>query len=301
MKKYLCSCLAMLLVLNIPVALALDGNVSGDTEVVLTGTYSTETWLVTVPAKLSPGETGEVKLTGAWAPNKTVTVSCPNKVILTYQDSSIELGVTFTPISATGSFATDINKTSNVSIESKSVAFGTWTGLLSYNVDVQEEETTSFEIGGNSHVAKENMTWGDFVSSNYNNTGLTLNGNSIGVGNNLLLDKNGAVSADSIITNGPYAVESDVETFTIEDAIKQTTITCYAPKNMTWNEWIDSEWNILKSAPYGYDFITGHYEIRILFGPYNWYLEYVNPNDGPMPTLGGYDPVLSVNYKIRRE
>lgn len=69
---------------------------------------------------------------------------------------------------------------------------------------------------------------------------------------------------------------------------------------MTWNEWIDSEWNILKSPPYGYTFITGYYEIRIPYGPYDWYLEYVNPDDGPMPTLGGYDPVLSVNYKIRQ-
>ena len=154
---------AALLVSAVPTAFAADS--SEGTDIVMTGAYATETYTVTVPAQLAPGDSGEVVLKGGWSPNKTVKVSCPNSVTLTYEGQTIDVGISFPGITQAGSMDDAINRVETISVESKSVAFGTWTGHLAYTVEVVEEAnlisfTLEDSVGNNkgTYEAEEGMT-----------------------------------------------------------------------------------------------------------------------------------------------
>ena len=155
-----------------------EGNVPADTgtDVVLSGKYAEAYYQVTVPATMSPGDSGQVKVVGAWEPSQTLKVTCPNKVTLTYGDQTLDVGITFEGIEQAGSLLDEFSITKDISVENKTVMFGTWTGKIVYNVEIVE--FISFSVNYNNDIttyyAEEGMTWGEWVESDYNTDGYFL-------------------------------------------------------------------------------------------------------------------------------
>lgn len=143
----------MLLVSAVPVAYAAETETSTETSnIEMVGKYSAATYEVTVPSKLAPGETGTVTATGAWASNQTLTVTCPNSVTLSYGNQTIDVGVTFAGINQVGDDLNEMNVSTDVTVANATAMFGTWTGTLTYNVELVTEEvavvgSATFEDG----------------------------------------------------------------------------------------------------------------------------------------------------------
>lgn len=110
------------------------------TEVVLNGKYTEAAYTITVPATLTPGETGDVVVQGAWKSTQTLKVSCPNTVTLSYKEQTIDVGVIFAGITQVGSDISPFNISAPVTIENRTVAFGTWTGTLEYDVEFTDSD-----------------------------------------------------------------------------------------------------------------------------------------------------------------
>ena len=110
------------------------------TEVILSGKYTEAAYTITVPATLHPGETGDVVVSGAWKSTQTLTVSCPNKVSLSYKEQTIDICVIFAGITQVGSDISPFNISTPVTIENRTVAFGTWAGILEYDVEFIDSE-----------------------------------------------------------------------------------------------------------------------------------------------------------------
>lgn len=121
---------------------------SNTTQVVYTG-EGTEEFVVTVPAKLEPGEQAEVSVSGTWAGNRLVTVEADSTVVLTNsldETQTKELEIYFEGISVLGNNleeveATDEGCTVEISVEDISNAlFGTWSGAFHYTVGISDSE-----------------------------------------------------------------------------------------------------------------------------------------------------------------
>lgn len=153
-----------------------EGNVPAatGTDVVLSGKYAEAYYQVTVPATMSPGDSGQVKVVGAWKPSQTLKVTCPNKVTLAYGEQTLDVGITFEGIEQAGSLLDEFSITKDISVENKAVMFGTWTGHLTYTVEmVTESNIITFTIGGTEYQADKGMTWSEWFASDYNTTGKT--------------------------------------------------------------------------------------------------------------------------------
>ena len=109
------------------------------TQVVYNGT-GTESYTITVPALLKPGQSGTVTLSGAWAKDRIVTVTADKNVTLTNSILSSDqkvLDVTFAGISETGSNTGAQTFTESVSVqEITNALFGVWNGKFNYNVEM---------------------------------------------------------------------------------------------------------------------------------------------------------------------
>ena len=110
-----------------------------------------ESYFITVPAKLNPGQSGTVTLDGYWPDSKTVTVTADTFVKLTNSIKASDtktLNVTFLGISEAGSNTSKQNFTETVSVEGISNAlFGTWNGKFNYNVEFSEAFATKTASG----------------------------------------------------------------------------------------------------------------------------------------------------------
>ena len=170
MKRILNVVLALVLLATaIPVAYASNVDAKEGTWIELVGKYTEPTYTVTVPARLSPGETGQVVVEGAWTPNQTITVTCPDKVELTYKDQSLFVGISFNGISQSGSYEEVFEISEDITIAEKEVAFGVWTGVVEYTVEIETAPNIlSFTIDGEEYIFEENMTWGEWLDSEYN-------------------------------------------------------------------------------------------------------------------------------------
>ena len=137
-----------------------------------------ESYQVTVPSELSPGDTGTISVSGSWNSEQILTVSCPDKVTLNYKDQYLDVHVDFEGISVQGSDTKAITAetegaTKNIHIEDATVMFGNWTGVLDYSVNLisvssTEEETITFTVDEISHTARAEMTWEEWIASEYN-------------------------------------------------------------------------------------------------------------------------------------
>ena len=86
---------------------------------------------------MEPGDTGTVSVTGSWSSDKTLNVTCPNSVELTYIDKSITIGIQFDGIHQKGNDLAATTATANLTVEEATVLFGTWTGVLEYTVSCE--------------------------------------------------------------------------------------------------------------------------------------------------------------------
>lgn len=146
MKKIVCLALAIMMLVSVaPMAFAANVDYSNGTDVSYTGQGS-ESYTVTVPALLAPGESGDVILNGTWASNRVVTVGAATQVVLTNsinaQDTKT-LAVTFDGIEQVGDNNNAIaNVTETVSVAAITNAlFGTWSGEFTYTVAIDDVVT----------------------------------------------------------------------------------------------------------------------------------------------------------------
>lgn len=186
---------------------------SAGTNIVLKGNYAEAEYSVTVPAAMSPGDSSTVTATGHWNSDQILKVTAPNFVTLTYGNQSLDIGITFDGIERAGSDIDQITETAPISVESKTVAFGTWTGVLEYNVELIDTIITfTVEDSGTFHIyqAKDGMTWDEWLDTAYNTDGLLLKqGSGITTNHNQVLclseDLAGAIKlTDEIIADHSY-------------------------------------------------------------------------------------------------
>lgn len=145
MKKFLSFMLAaVMLVSAVPTAFAADiQDYSQGTQVVFEAAND-ESYTITVPAKLNPGQSGIVTLAGRWPSNKIVSVTAEPTVTLTNSilasDQKV-LDITFLGISEAGNDTATQTFTESVSVEGiESALFGTWSGRFNYNVETKNAQ-----------------------------------------------------------------------------------------------------------------------------------------------------------------
>ena len=142
MKKAISFVLAALMLVSaVPTALATNDYSQG-TQVVYEATGS-ESYTITVPAALNPGQSGTVTLDGMWPSYKTISVTAEPTVTLTNSilasDQKV-LDITFLGINEAGSDTAKQTFTETVSVESiENALFGTWSGKFNYNVDTHSD------------------------------------------------------------------------------------------------------------------------------------------------------------------
>lgn len=100
-----------------------------------------ESYSVTVPAKLSPGGSGTVTLNGTWGSNREVKVTADKTVELVNSLNSLDkrtLNITFDGISEAGNDFSSQSFEENISVSAmpSDVLFGTWTGKFNYSVEI---------------------------------------------------------------------------------------------------------------------------------------------------------------------
>ena len=140
MKRLLSLSLAAIMCCSaIPAAHAMlnENDYRVGTQVEYTATNN-ESYTITVPAHLKPGQSGTVTLAGTWADNRVVTVTADKTVTLTNNlkgSDSKTLDIYFDGISAQGNNTSAQTFTKSVSVEAIDKAlFGTWSGRFNYNV-----------------------------------------------------------------------------------------------------------------------------------------------------------------------
>ena len=190
--------LAVLMLLSaVPMAMAADVDVSEGTTIKLVGSQEEtgESYTVTVPATLAPGESGTVTASGSWSSKQTLKVTAPNSVTLSYGEQTMDVGITFAGIEQVGSDTAASSTTAIVSVADVSVLFGTWTGTLNYTVELDDNRIT-FTIDDTEYQAEKGMTWGEWVESEYNTVGAYISSSSVykAVGTDRFFVETGVVS-----------------------------------------------------------------------------------------------------------
>lgn len=148
---------ALLLVSAVPMAQATNDYTAG-TQVTYDATAdndgdgqpdNTETYTVTVPAKLAPGGSGTVTLQGTWAADRYITVTSSQEIEMVNDINSADkktLAVTFDGIGKRGSNTEAQTVTKPISVANITDAlFGTWSGLIVYDVTI---ETRIVDLAG---------------------------------------------------------------------------------------------------------------------------------------------------------
>ena len=226
-----------------------DANTEMGTDVAVTGTRTTldengdpvhnVEYTVTVPAKLIPGvgqtASGTVTLEGYWPSNATITVTAEDKVEVVNSISGgdkKELAITFADIVKAGDNDGIVTTSETVTVAGIDAAlFGSWEGVFNYNVEYADGTTTggdsgstdpdtgdgeeanliTFTIDGTEYQAEEGMTWADWVDSDYNTVGATLENNTVYI-NGQMIKRDGYAAVASnyheIVSDGTYVFSS---------------------------------------------------------------------------------------------
>lgn len=152
MKRIVSLLLAgVMMVSAVPVTYAADTqDYSLGTQVTYTAANN-ESYFITVPAKLNPGQSGTVTLDGIWPSDKTISVTAEPTVTLTNSilasDQKV-LDITFLGISEAGNDTAAQTFTETVSVEDiENALFGTWSGKFNYNVDTSDALTSTTASG----------------------------------------------------------------------------------------------------------------------------------------------------------
>ena len=141
MKKVISLILALAMVMSLGIsALAAENPSSAFSSVSYTG-EGIESYSVTVPASMEPGDASTVKVVGTWASNRKLAITAPETVTLTnsIDGSEKELAVTFDGISECGDNTTEKTYTGTIEVEDiENALFGTWAGAVEYTVSVKD-------------------------------------------------------------------------------------------------------------------------------------------------------------------
>lgn len=108
-----------------------------------------EEYNITVPAMLTPGETGQVNLKGYWSPLTTINVTVPEEVEIKEDAMGLSktLTVDFEDISQAGDADSEVTVTKDVTIgEITGALLGEWEGKLVYTVSVTDN------TGSETHI-----------------------------------------------------------------------------------------------------------------------------------------------------
>lgn len=248
----------------------------GKTTVTLVGTEEAAGayYEVEVPAAMTPGDSADVTVKGNWSSTQTLKVTAPEKVTLYNGNQSIDIAITFAGINAAGNDLANCSATADLQLADASVKFGTWTGVIEYNVELvngtvtptpDPEQPSDPDDNTNNTinfqffeplVANEGMTWREWIESEYNTnvkvgsgvrTELIIrNDGTIGTADEQMLKSTVPVKPTDVIENGgiyisrTYAdqpAEANLITFTIDDTSYQ------AEEYMPYGEWVNSEYN----------------------------------------------------------
>lgn len=143
MNKFLSFMLAAVMLVSAVPAVYATNDYQAGTQVEYVAANN-ESYTITVPAKLNPGQSGTVTLDGYWPSNKTVTVTAEPTVTLTNSilDSDQKvLDIMFLGISKTGNDTAVQTFTESVSVEGiENALFGTWSGKFNYNVETKNAQ-----------------------------------------------------------------------------------------------------------------------------------------------------------------
>lgn len=173
MKKIISFVLAALMLVSaIPTALATNDYTAG-TQVTYDATAdndgdgqpdSAEAYTVTVPAKLAPGGSGDVTLSGTWAVDRYITVTADKEIDMVNSINSNDkkvLAVTFDGIGKRGSNTEAQTVTKSISVENITDAlFGTWSGHIEYNVTI---ETRIVDLAGTTWQFNEHISGYEWI------------------------------------------------------------------------------------------------------------------------------------------
>lgn len=118
------------------------------TQITLVGSLTQASYTVTVPAQMQPGESGTVSVTGAWSSNQALRVTTPNSVTLSYGSQTMNVGINFAGINQIGNDIAESSATAQLSVADASVLFGTWVGILEYDVELVSAESPILEGDG---------------------------------------------------------------------------------------------------------------------------------------------------------
>jgi hypothetical protein len=103
---------------------------------------SVEAYTVTVPARMQPGETAKVIVSGTWASNRKLVVDADDTVTLVNSIKASDkkiLDVTFANIAKEGDNTVAVSGDADISVESITNAlFGEWSGTITYTVEMQD-------------------------------------------------------------------------------------------------------------------------------------------------------------------
>lgn len=142
MRKIISLSLIACMVLSVvPMASATRDYAQG-TDVTYVG-QSSESYTITVPALMAPGDESTVTLSGTWPSDRTVNVSADPTVTLVNSINAADektLDVTFPTMSKAGdnSEAKTYTETVSVAEMPSSALFGVWSGKFNYNVSVTD-------------------------------------------------------------------------------------------------------------------------------------------------------------------
>ena len=139
-KKQLTSILlAGIMILSLCVPAFADEGTGGQSTNVEYTALNNESYLLTVPANMTPGETGNVSLTGSWPSTRTMKVTADSNVILTNSINTNDkktLTISFNEIALAGNNNETVSATGEVSVQDITNAnFGEWAGRFSYYVN----------------------------------------------------------------------------------------------------------------------------------------------------------------------
>ena len=208
MKKILSLAMAALMMFSVlPVAYASDVAAELGSQVTVEGTQTSQ-YEVKVPARLEAGgPAGNVVATGTWKSSETLIVTAPDEVEVTNEETgkTTMVPVVFEGIHAAGDDLAAMSISTPVSIEKGDILFGTWTGIVTYNIDLVNPSINliSFTIDGTVYQAEDGMTWSEWLRSDYNADNYIFNG--------LMYTYSDAYNARANIqNNGTYFSENPV-------------------------------------------------------------------------------------------
>ena len=173
MKKILSLALASAMIVTaLPVAYAAETqDYSLGTAVNLVGPGGAYT--VTVPASMELGQVGTVTANGYWKSYETLIVTADDEIEVTNAETrkTTTVKVNFDGIESLGNDLGEMTIPVDISLDDSNIIFGSWSGVIEYNVQLNDGiiEFTIGDLG--TFQALEGMTWAEWLESDYNTDG----------------------------------------------------------------------------------------------------------------------------------